>query len=122
MMGDNLFGVCSNLTPTEGQLLSEEKSKKFKEKVKSVLKNGDDRYIIEFNWIPIGRMTRDKVAEFIRESVINSLPPFKKSAVDELITEGYKLIHTIDWNAQCANATAIEQGLNPVYVTTEITV
>ncbi|MBQ7276812.1 MAG: hypothetical protein IJS58_06130 [Bacilli bacterium] len=121
-MGDNLFGVCSNLTPTEGQLLSEEKSKKFKEKVKSVLKNGDDRYIIEFNWIPIGRMTRDKVAEFIRESVINSLPPFKKSAVDELITEGYKLIHTIDWNAQCANATAIEQGLNPVYVTTEITV
>ena len=122
MMGDNLFGVCSNLTPTEGQLLSEEKSKKFKEKVKSVLKNGDDRYIIEFNWIPIGRMSRDKVAEFIRESVINSLPPFKKSAVDELITEGYKLIHTIDWNAQCANATAIEQGLNPVYVTTEITV
>ena len=122
MMGDNLFGVCSNLTPTEGQLLSEEKSKKFKEKVKSVLKNGDDRYIIEFNWIPIGRMTRDKVAEFIRESVINSLPPFKKSAVDELITEGYKLIHIIDWNAQCANATAIEQGLNPVYVTTEITV
>ncbi|MBQ6628055.1 MAG: hypothetical protein IJH65_04485 [Methanobrevibacter sp.] len=122
MMGDNLFGVCSNLTPTEGQLLSEEKSKKFKEKVKSVLKNGDDRYIIAFNWIPIGRMTRDKVAEFIRESVINSLPPFKKSAVDELITEGYKLIHIIDWNAQCANATAIEQGLNPVYVTTEITV
>ena len=30
-MGDNLFGVCSNLTPSEGQLLSEEKCKKFKE-------------------------------------------------------------------------------------------
>ena len=28
MMGDNLFGVCSNLTPSEGQLLSEEKCKK----------------------------------------------------------------------------------------------
>ena len=27
-MGDNLFGVCSNLTPSEGQLLSEEKCKK----------------------------------------------------------------------------------------------
>lgn len=121
-MGDNLFGVCSNLTPTEGQLLSEEKSKKFKEKVKLVLKNDGERYIVAYNWIPIGRMPRDKVAEFIRESVINNLSPFKKSAVDELVAEGYKLIHTIDWNAQCANATAIEQGLNPVYVTSEITV
>ena len=122
MLGDNLFGVCSNLTPTEGQLLSEEKSKKFKEEVKSVLKNGGERYLVANNWIPIGKMPRDKVAEFIRESVINNLSPFKKSAVDELITEGFKLIHTIDWNAQCANATAIEQGLNPVYVTTEVTV
>lgn len=122
MMGDNLFGVCSNLTPSEGQLLSEEKCKKFKEEVKSVLKNGGDRYIVAFNWIPIGRMPRDKAAEFIRESVINNLAPFKKSAVDELVTEGFKLIHSIDWNAQCANATAIDQGLNPVYVTTEITV
>lgn len=122
MMGDNLFGVCSNLTPTEGQLLSEEKSKKFKEEVKLILKNGGDRYIVAYNWIPIGRMPKDKAAEFIRESVINNLPPFKKSAIDELVTEGFKLIHSIDWNAQCANATAIEQGLNPVYVTTEITV
>lgn len=122
MMGDNLFGVCSNLTPTEGQLLSEEKRKKFKEEVKLILKNGGDRYIIAYNWIPIGRMPKDKVAEFIRESVINNLSPFKKSAVDELVAEGYKLIHTIDWNAQCANATAIDQGLNPVYVTSEITV
>ena len=122
MMGDNLFGVCSNLTPTEGQLLSEEKIKKFKEEVKLILKNGGDRYIVAYNWIPIGRMPKDKAAEFIRESVINNLPPFKKSAIDELVTEGFKLIHSIDWNAQCANATAIEQGLNPVYVTTEITV
>lgn len=122
MMGDNLFGECSNLTPSEGQLLSEEKCKKFKEEVKSVLKNGSDRYIIAFNWIPIGRMPRDKAAKFIRESVINALSPFKKSAIDELITEGFKLIHTIDWNTQCANTTAIEQGLNPVYVTSEITV
>lgn len=121
-MGDNLFGACSNLTPSEGQLLSEEKCKKFKEEVKSVLKNGGDRYIVAFNWIPIGKMPRDKAAEFIRESVINNLAPFKKSAVDELVTEGFKLIHSIDWNAQCANATAIDQGLNPVYVTTEITV
>lgn len=30
-MGDNLFGACSNLTPSEGRLLSEEKCKKFKE-------------------------------------------------------------------------------------------
>ena len=122
MMGDNLFGACSNLTPSEGQLLSEEKSKKFKEEVKSVLKNGGDRYVVAFNWIPIGRMPKDKAAEFIRESVINALSPFKKSAIDELITEGFKLIHTIDWNMQCTNATAIAQGLNPVYVTTEITV
>lgn len=122
MMGDNLFGACSNLTPSEGQLLSEEKCKKFKEEVKTVLKNGGGRYIVAFNWIPIGRMPRDKVAEFIRESVINALSPFKKSAIDELIAEGFKLIHTIDWNMQCTNATAIEQGLNPVYVTTEITV
>lgn len=122
MMSDNLFGVCNNLTPSEGQLLSEEKCKKFKEEVKSVLKNGGDRYIIAFNWIPIGRMPRDKAVEFIRESVINSLSPFKKSAVDELITEGFKLIHTIDWNMPCANATAIEQGLNPVYVSTEVAV
>ena len=121
-MGDNLFGACSNLTPTEGQLLSEEKSKKFKEKVKSVLKNDGERYIVANNWIPIARLPKDKAVEFIRESVINNLSPFKKSAVDELIAEGYKLIHTIDWNAQCANATAIEQGLNPVYVTSEITV
>jgi hypothetical protein len=122
MMGDNLFGACSNLTPSEGQLLSEEKCKKFKEEVKTVLKNGGDRYIVAFNWIPIARLPKDKATEFIRESVINNLPPFKKSAVDELITEGYKLIHTIDWNAPCANATAIAQGLNPVYVTSEITV
>lgn len=122
MLGDNLFGECSNLTPSEGQLLSEEKCKKFKEEVKTVLKNGGDRYIVAFNWIPIGRMPRDKASEFIRESVINALSPFKKSAIDELIAEGFKLIHTIDWNTQCANATAIEQGLNPVYVTTEITV
>lgn len=122
MMGDNLFGACSNLTPSEGQLLSEEKCKKFKEEVKSVLKNGGDRYIVAFNWIPIARMPKDKATEFIRESVINALSPFKKSAIDELITEGFKLIHTIDWNMQCANATAIAQGLNPVYVTTEITV
>ena len=122
MMGDNLFGVCSNLTPTEGQLLSEEKRKNFKEKVKLYLKNNGERYLVANNWIPIGRLPKDKAAEFIRESVINNLSPFKKSAVDELVTEGYKLIHTIDWNAQCANATAIEQGLNPVYVTTEITV
>ena len=122
MMGDNLFGACSNLTPSEGQLLSEEKCKKFKEEVKTVLKNGGDRYVVAFNWIPIGRMPRDKAAEFIRESVINALSPFKKTAIDELITEGFKLIHTIDWNMQCTNATAIEQGLNPVYVTTEITV
>ena len=26
-MGDNLFGACSNLTPSEGQFLSEEKCK-----------------------------------------------------------------------------------------------
>lgn len=122
MMGDNLFGACSNLTPSEGQLLSEEKCKNFKEEVKTVLKNGGDRYVVAFNWIPIGKMPRDKAAEFIRESVINNLAPFKKSAVDELVTEGFKLIHSIDWNAQCANATAIDQGLNPVYVTTEITV
>lgn len=122
MMSDNLFGECSNLTPTEGQLLSEKKCKKFKEEVKSVLNNGGDRYIVAFNWIPIGRLPRDKTAEVIRESVINSLPPFKKSAIDELITEGFKLIHIIDWNMPCANATAIEQGLNPVYVTSEITV
>ena len=31
MMGDNLFGACSNLTTSEGELLSEEKCKKFKE-------------------------------------------------------------------------------------------
>ena len=30
-MCDNLFGACSNLTTSEGQLLSEEKCKKFKE-------------------------------------------------------------------------------------------
>ena len=75
MMGDNLFGAYSNLTPSEGQLLSEKNVKKFKEEVKSILKNGGDRYIIAFNW-----------------------------------------------NTQCANATVIEQGLNPVYVITEITV
>ena len=121
-MGDNLFGVCSNLTPTEGQILSEEKCKKFKEEVKNVLKNGGERYIIANNWIPIARMPRDKAAEFIRESVINTMSPFKKSAVDELVAEGFKLIHSIDWNMPCVNATAIEQGLNPVYVTTEITV
>lgn len=28
MMGDNLFDACSNLIPSEGQLLSEEKVKK----------------------------------------------------------------------------------------------
>ena len=28
MMGDNSFGACSNLTTSEGQLLSEEKCKK----------------------------------------------------------------------------------------------
>lgn len=122
MMSDNLFAVCNNLTPSEGQLLSEEKSKKFKEEVKSSLKNGGERYLIANNWIPIGKMPRDKAVEFIRESVINVLSPFKKSAVDELIAEGFKLIHTIDWNMQCANATAIEQGLNPVYVRTEVTV
>ena len=122
MLGDNLFGVCSNLTPSEGQILSEEKCKSFKEEVKTVLKSGGDRYIIANNWIPIGRMPRDKAAEFIRESVINNLSPFKKSAVDELVTEGFKLIHSINWNMPCVNATAIEQGLNPVYVTTEITV
>lgn len=31
MMGDDLFGACSNLTTSECQLLSEEKCKKFKE-------------------------------------------------------------------------------------------
>lgn len=30
-MGDNLFDACSNLIPSEGQLLSEEKVKKIKE-------------------------------------------------------------------------------------------
>lgn len=29
-MGDNLFDACSNLIPSEGQLLSEEKVKKLK--------------------------------------------------------------------------------------------
>ena len=28
MMGDNLFDVCSNLIPSKGQLLSEERCKK----------------------------------------------------------------------------------------------
>ena len=123
MMGDNLFGVCSNLIPTEGQQLANEKKERYKGDIKEYLKRKDaDCYTVVCNWIPLGKLPVFKIPDYVRDTVIKAMPPYKKAAIDELLAEGYKLIHVMDWNTPCKNSAIIEQGLNPVFVVSKVTV
>jgi len=123
MLGDDLFGITSNLVPSEGQIIANKKKENYKEDIREYLKRKDvDCYTVACNWIPLGKLPVVKIPDYVRDTVIKAMPPFKKTAIDELLAEGYKLIHVMDWNTPCKNSAIIEQGFNPVFVVSKVTV